>query len=283
MDNSETSRMPEVLKDSTPDFVIFQRHGSYQNFPGQGQEVPEEQLGRLTPTGEEEVKVSVQEEARKILDLAKSQGKKINFFVLNSPSPLEDTTGKRYGRRAEDTGRIVAQEIKDIVAKDYQGLEAQMIEFGKTEEGSRPAPKLSEPNYHYVYGSENPTGYKKALVERFGNNDRWEAYHNVLEDLEELRLEVGAESSPDIAGRATSLVKALDRYSSRYGYKSPDSINVYWLTTHNDTLRALVQHRFNAGDRAKGWEPKTGSILELKLQGSTLSTEFAGEELKTQI
>lgn len=286
MNSFETSRETENVKDSFPDFVILQRHGSYQGFPGKDQpSVPQERLGHLTEQGEMEVKSSATIEIRKIMDIARDRGnKRVNFFILNSPSALiEPGTGKLFGKRARDTGRIVAGEVRNVIDNEYPEMSARLIEFGKSIEQTRDVRHLKEPNYYYVEGSENPMEYRNALTERFGPTNRWEAYHNVPPELEELRRSVGAEGSSDIAVKVKHLIKVLEKWATKYRYKTNNMVNVYWLVAHNDTLRSMIQHGFGVAESAGGYEPATGSIMEIRLFGGRLTTEFNNQEFSTNL
>ncbi len=283
----DTNEIREDLRESLPDFVILQRHGSYHNLSS-GDTVGEEDLGRLTEEGKMEVRSVAENEIRNILQRASKKGKNVNFFILNSPSALEEPdTGRQFGKRAKDSGVVVAQTVKDIASQDFPQANVSIIEFGRTESGTRDTQHLREPNYHFVSSAlkrgEDPTDYKRALLESFGENGRWEAYHNVPVELEEIRERVGAEGPIDISNRVKFLIRALREYSSKYGYSGPDSVNVYWLITHNDILRSVVQHGLGAGESAQGYNPPPGSLLKIELEQEDLSLDFKGRTINGKL
>ncbi len=53
--------------------------------------------------------------------------------------------------------------------------------------------------------------------------------------------------------------------------------------THNDELRALVQHGFQIGDQAKMFNPQTNEILGMNLKDHQLSVNFKDRSYEVQI
>lgn len=235
--------------------------------------------GSLTAEGEEQVK----KEADKVVEqYLGPDSPPVTFFILNSPSATF-IDGEPAGRRAEHSGRVAANEIQKAIEEHGVGEDkAQVHEFGKTNQGTRAHKGLSEPNYFYVEESENPTGYIDALIDKLGKEGREEGFFQGVEELEGLRKEVGAESSPDVASRVLKLMRVVDRYSLAYHAKYPDRKLVFLLESHGDVIRSTIQHGLGV-EASQGWQPQTGEAVKLELENGEVNLDYNGMKYAVEL
>ena len=235
--------------------------------------------GWLTEKGIEQVRV---ETGRVTEQYLSPDAPPVTFFIINSPSATF-IDGEPAGKRAEHSGHVAAATVQQAIAEHDLGSDkAQLHEFGKTEAGTRANQQLSEPNYYYVDGSDNPTGYFDALIETLGKERREEGFFAGVEELEDLRKEVGAESSPDVADRTLKLIRVLDRYSKAYHAKYPEHKMVFLLESHGDVIRSTVQHGLGA-EASRGWQPQTGESVKMELENGELSMDYNGMKYEVEL
>ena len=264
----EHSVNPEVAKAKAEGVDIYlQRHGE------RGAD------GLLTENGIEQVKATTSQVVERYLG---PDAPPVTFFILNSPSAAF-MNGEPAGKRAEHSGQVAANVVQSAI--EGHGLSqdrAELHEFGKTVAGTRAHKALGEPNYYYVEGSEAPTGYIDALIETLGEEGREEGFFKGVEELEDLRKEVGAESSPDVASRTLRLMRVIDRYSQSYHNKYPDRKLVFLLESHGDVIRSTVQHGLGV-EASTGWQPKTGEAVKLELENGGLNLDYNGMKYEVEL
>jgi broad specificity phosphatase PhoE len=264
----EASHSPEIARENVETVDIFlQRHGE------RGSD------GLLTEEGVEQVR---NETSRVVEQYLSPESSPVTFFVLNSPSATF-INGVAAGRRAEHSGQVAAEVIQHEISK--RGLsedKAQLHEFGKTEAGTRAHKGLREPNYFYVDNAENPTAYFDALIDKLGKEGREEGFFQGVEELEDLRKEVGAESSADVASRMLKLFRVIDRYAQAYRGKHPDRKLVFLLESHGDVIRSTIQHGLGV-DASKGWQPRTGESLKLEIENGEVNLDYNGMKYEVEL
>ena len=259
--------------------VILQQHGKTDRTRPHKDD-PEElkvKAGWLTPEGVEEAKATARQKAEEILALEKD----VTFFFINSPS-VWFSEGLAYGRRAEQTARISAQEIKAVIEEHNLSQEqVEIYEFVKSSlkgtkqsiQDTKPHGLLAEPDLYYVNYAPNPTGYHNALVEKYG--EKWEeGFHKMEKDLEEIRKNTGAHSSEEVARDVISLMRLIERYARFYSKHHPNRLLVFWLDTHGDKMRSVLQYGLGVGKEAIGHTFVTTGSLDLQINDGVLSTNF---------
>ena len=150
--------------------------------------------------------------------------------------------------------------------------------------------RLREPNIHYVYEAEegkDPRAFIKGLsAEAAGAGvPRWEYYHRneYSETLETTRRDIGAESARDIGVRVKDEIRDLEVYASLNNWYTPERNLVFWIVSHNDSQRALIQHEMGAGESAAGYTPGLSEIVEFRLANHRLTTTFKDNKYELEL
>jgi broad specificity phosphatase PhoE len=241
--------------------IFLQRHGQT------GSE------GWLSSDGIEQVRLAAHTVAEQYL---RPDSPPVTFFILNSDS-ARFVNREAVGKRAEQSGEVTAETIHDLI--NIKGLsqdKVQVHSFGKkTKNGTRAYKKLREPDYHYVGTSPTPTAYKDALIEKFGPEGREEAFFNEAQELEDLREEVGAESSSELAVRVLKMIRVINRYAEAYRRAHPGRKLVFLLESHGDLIRSLIQHGLNI-EASQGWQPNYGEVVPIGLEDGMLNMDYKG-------
>lgn len=265
--------------------IVVARHAEYS---GVGEDVPEDNRGWLTEEGIEQSK----ELAKNILESVKFANKPVDVLVINSPTAAEDNKGRLFGKRAEQTARVVMDELK-VLAKNLPDDGLRVLGSGA---GDGPAEALyhqdlTEPNIHYVEGAENPRAYFEAQVEEFGKaadpvNDvlgRKEGYLRGNEVVDAIAREIGAETAEDVGAKTLRVVKDVDQLAAYHAEASPDRYLVVVLLTHDDNLRSLLQYQMGAGEDAHDYLPSHAEALIFKARDGKITTNFNDHEYSLEI
>ena len=228
--------------------------------------------GNLTNEGMDQVREEVQ---RIVGPYLIPDAPPVTFFILNSPSATF-IDGKPAGKRAEHSGQVAAEVITHVITQRGVGEDRVILhEFGKSSAGTRAHTKLSEPNYFYIEDAQEPTAYFDALINLLGKEGREEGYFASVDELESLRKEIGAESSPNVASRLTRLIEIIDYYTAAYHAIHPERKAVFLLETHGDVIRSMLQHGMRV-EGLEGWQPATGEGIRLELKQGRLSLDLNG-------
>lgn len=273
----------EVLRHGKRFEIVFMRHGE----PYRPREIPEAQedidrLGGLTEKGKEQAFTAAKDEAEKALD----RGRPTTFFILGSPTPYF-INGEAFNQRSMETAGVARQAVEETIAN--RGLtpeQADIHDFGSEVDGARPSPKLGEPDFYHVYGAEEPGAYADAVIalakeegsmEKYGGPGHLEPWLRSEPALEDLRKEVGAQSSPEVAERVMKFFGALQRYANAFERAHPGRELVFIAASHGEILRTVIQHGFQAGGEASdGKVYDMAEVMPIIVENYEASTNFRG-------
>ncbi len=270
--------------------IVFMRHGQPYR-PGEMPNNPEDiaRLGSLTEEGKEQAWTSAKDEAEKALD----NGKPTTFFVLGSPTPYF-INGEAFNQRSMETASVARHAIEEVIAN--RGLtpeQADIHDFGSEVNGARPSAKLGEPDFYHAYGAEDPGAYADAVVklakeegsiEKYGGPGHLEPWLRSEPALEDLRKEIGAQSSPEVAERVMKFFGVLQRYANAFEKAYPGRELVFIAASHGEILRTVIQHGFQAGgERADGKVYDMAEVMPVTVENYEASTNFRGKNYKVDL
>jgi hypothetical protein len=286
-DNQEDG---EKLRHGKKFEIVFMRHGQPYR-PGEMPDNPEDiaRLGSLTELGKEQARTSVTDEIEKVLD----NGKPTTFFVLGSPSPYF-INGQAFNQRSMETASVARHAIEEVIAS--RGLtpeQADIHDFGSEANGARPSAKLGEPDFYHVNGAKDPGAYANAVVElakeegsieKYGGPGHLEPWLRSEPALEDLRKEVGAQSSPEVAERVMKFFGVLQRYANAFEKAHPGRELVFIAASHGEILRTVIQHGFQAGgEGADGKVYDMAEVMPITVENYQASTNFRGKDYKVDL
>lgn len=221
--------------------IIVQRHGKYTpGFPENGWLHPTDEekdtLGRLTPEGIQEAKAIASERVARAI---KEAGTSVDFLVVTSPSQWLDHPG--LGRRAVETGEVIADEIKEQL--ESAGLsENQLLNITPRIDGDKV--RLSEKVRET--GLFQNMEFTNTLRKKYGgqNRDFWDAYNADLDRKE--RKELGVEGAPDAADRTNELMTILARWAKVRHIEEPHRKTVIFVVSHHEIIEPYAQQVLGA-------------------------------------
>ncbi len=264
--------------------IVFMRHGEPYR-PGEIPDNPEDvaRLGSLTELGEQQALESTKQEVEKALD----KDKPTTFFILGSPSEYF-INGQAFNQRSMETASVARRAIEDaITTRGLTPEQADIHDFGSEVDGARPAPKLGEPDFYHVYGSEKPGAYADAVrqlakeegsIEKYGGPGHLEPWLRSEPALEDLRKEVGAQSSPEVAERVMRFFGVLQRYANVFEKANPGRELVFIAASHGEILRTVIQHGFKAGEDADGKVYDMAEVMPVVVENYEATTSFNGKD-----
>jgi len=286
---SENAIENKAEKEKTPwdTKIILQRHGEFYNQkPGdpEFEELEKEgKLGLLTEKGIEETKKATKEKLSEILESEKPS----DIIFLYSPTEWLDWKSEQgweegYGSRGKHTTKVILDTIGSELEERTKLGEKIKDKIRIT--GIGPQDKLRELNIFYIYNAPDPRAYIEALREKFGKEDWWEEYYNIVKDLEPLRKETGAESPTNLSERIEGLVKVAALYREKVKKESPDRNLVIWMITHKELIRSYLQHGIKVAEKdIKDYEPEHNESIDIDIiPNGQVITEFKDKQYKVE-
>jgi len=265
--------------------IILQRHGEFYNQrPGDSEFEKlekEGKLGLLTERGIEETQKTTKEKLSEILESEKPS----DIIFLYSPTEWLDWKSEQgwergYGSRGKHTTKVILDTIGSELEKRTKLGEKVKDKICIV--GIGPQDKLRELNIFYIYNAPDPRAYIEALRKKFGKEDWWEEYYNIVKDLEPLRKKTGAESPIDLSERIESLIKVASLYREKVKRESPDRNLVIWMITHKELIRSYLQHGIKVAEKdIKDYEPKHNESIDIDIiPDGQVITKFKDKEYK---
>lgn len=263
--------------------IILQRHGEFYQATEDQPEFKEWQkkgiLGMLTEKGIKETREFTKRKLEEILESKKA----VDILFLYSPTEWYDYYDPEKGwqkgfggSRGKHTMKVILDTLADELKK--RNLKKDKIRIL----GIGPQDKLRELNIFYIVSAEDPQAYFKALQKKFGKDEWWEPYYNIVKDLEPLRKKIGAEGPKDLSKRIETLVKIIDLWRNKIQKDSERNV-VVWMVTHKEMMRCFLQYGLNFGDKVKGWTPATNETVEISFSPENkIFVEFRGKRHEIQ-
>lgn len=270
-------------REKEPDWdtrVLLFRHGEYEiYYPKPGEDVSDRpSLGGLTEKGKKDTEKVAREQFEKLLSIEKP----VDLVILHSPTLW---LGK-YRARAKETAEVTLEELRKVIdEKKLPEEKVRIISEPGMEEGILPVKELSEADIFYIYGAKEPMKYFQELRKKYGNEDWWEEYYNIAQELEQTRKEVGAESPKDIAQRFQTVLELIALYRKiSHKRAHPDRKLVVWIVSHGEVLRPFIQFGIDAKEKAKKFIPKYNEGVEIDIfPDNQAKVVFKGEEYKKRL
>jgi len=268
--------------------IILQRHGEFYNQKPGDPEFErlekEKKLGLLTDKGIEKTREATKEKLSEILENEKPN----DIVFLYSPTEWLDWRSEQgweegYGSRGKHTTKVILDTI-GLELKRRTRL-GESIKDKIRISGVAPRDKLRELDIFYIYDAPNPRAYIKALREKFGKEDWWEEYYNIVKDIEPLREETGAESPVDLSNRVKNLIKIISLYREKARKETPNRGLVIWVITHKELIRSYLQHGLKAEETdIKDYEPKHNESIDINITpNSEIISKFKDKKYKVDL
>jgi len=268
--------------------IILQRHGEFYNQkPGDPEFEKlekEKKIGLLTDRGIKRTQEATKEKLSEILKNEKPS----DIVFLYSPTEWLDWRSeqgweKGYGSRGKHTTKVILDTIGSELERKTKLGEAIKDKIRIT--GIGPKDKLRELDIFYIYDAPNPRAYIEALREKFGKEDWWEEYYNIVKDIEPLREETGAESPVDLSNRVENLIKIISLYKGKLRKETPNRSLVIWMITHKELIRSYLQHGLKAEETdIKDYEPKHNESIDINITpNSEIISKFKDKKYKVDL
>jgi broad specificity phosphatase PhoE len=268
----------EVLNPPPTLDVILARHAAYHQ--PTGDDVSTEVVGALTPEGIAQSR----ELGRQVFQKATETGKPTDILFISSPTAYDEMAGY-HARRAEQTADVAMAailEMAQILPEDQVRL------LGPVPKDKPESPyhrRLVEPNIHYIPTADNPRAYLEKQVEKFGIRSdegtgaigRKEGYARGDAEVDEVALQIGAETAQEVGIRAYSVVRDMKQLAEVHAEVRPDRNFLVILVTHDDVMRSVAQNIMGAGGEAHGYFPGNTETLPLHIEGNNAQLEFKGK------
>jgi|GEM_PF-5461134 len=266
---------PEEAKETFKDYINNNR-----NF---NETKKESDAGLLTNKGKELIRVATMKRLKEITD----RDKPTEVVFLYSPTEWLDWRDKQgfakgFGSRGKETIKEILNTISSEMAND--------TEIGKKLKenvyiaGIGPNEKLRELDIFYIFDAPDPRAYIKALHEKFGKEDWWEPYYNIVQELEDLRKETKAEGPKDLTKRFESVIKIAKLYSDKIRKEDSGKNLVIWMVSHMELIRSFLQYKLEAGKEVENYVPNYNESLDINISpDGKMTTEFRGKEYEVEI
>ncbi len=271
----EEIRTPESGSKHYPITIILQRHGETETSPTvTDTEEIKTKAGWLTKKGAEDTRRTAESVGGRILDEALAKHTPVTFFFLNSNTAWF-VGDYPYGRRAEQTARVSAEEIEKLIReRDLPSDQAEVHRFNKQDALKilHDSPRLKEPNYWYVEEAKDPEAYIRALRKKYPD-DPEKGFQLMDPELEKIRRQTGAQSSREVARSTILLMRAIERHARQFSQKHPGRQLVFWLDTHSDRMRSTLQYGLGV-EGGMNHPFRSNEVLEMQLADGVLTTTF---------
>lgn len=239
--------------------------------------------GLLTEKGKELTK----EETKKRLEEITVEGKPIDVVLLYSPTEWMDWCdeqgfAKGFGSRGKETTKVILDTISSEMKENTEL--GKKIKENVQITGIGPNEKLRELDIFYIFDAPNPKAYIKALHEKFGKEDWWEPYYNIVEELEDLRKEMKAEGPKDLSKRFELVIKTTELYNNKIKKEGQERNLVIWMVSHMELIRSFVQYKLEAKEDAIDYHPDFNESLDISISSEgKITTRFKGKEYEIDL
>lgn len=239
--------------------------------------------GKLTEDG----KKLTRKETLERLEEITAEDKPTDIVLLYSPTEWMDWRdeqgfAKGFGSRGKDT----AKEILDSVSSEMENDTdlGKKIKENIRITGIGPNEKLREMDIFYIFDAPNPKVYIKSLKEKFGEEDWWEPYYNIVEELEDLRKDMKAEGPKELAERLELIIKMTKLYNDKIKEEDSERELVIWMVSHMELIRSFVQYKLEAdGKDVDYYKPDFNESLDINIcPDGKVTTEFKGKEYEIE-
>ena len=270
----EFAKNPEEAKETFQDYIDNNR-----NF---NETKKESGAGLLTDKGKELTREATMERLKEIV----AEDKPTDIVFPYSPTEWldwrdEQGFAKGFGSRGKETTKEILNTISSEI-KNNTEIGKKLKENVRIT-GIGPNEKLRELDIFYIFDAPNPRAYIKALHEKFGKEDWWEPYYNIVQELEDLRKETKAEGPEDLARRFESIIKMAKLYSDKIREKDTERNLVIWMVSHMELIRSFLQHQLKAGKDVENYVPDYNESLDIDISpDGKMTTEFRGKEYEVE-
>ena len=235
--------------------------------------------GLLTNEGKRLTKEATLERLEKIT----AENKPTDIAFLYSPTEWMDWRdeqgfAKGFGSRGKETIKVILDTISSEMENDTEM--GRKIKENIRITGIGPNEKLRELDIFYIFDAPDPRAYIKTLKEKFGEEEWWEPYYNIVENLEELREKTKAEGPEDLAKRFKLIVKMTKLYNDNIKEEDPKRDLVIWMVSHMELIRSFVQHQLKADKKdVDDYVPDFNESLDISISSDgKIATKFKGRE-----
>ncbi|MCK4525515.1 MAG: hypothetical protein KAU07_03690, partial [Candidatus Andersenbacteria bacterium] len=151
--------------------------------------------------------------------------------------------------------------------------------------GIGPNEKLRELDIFYIFNAPNPKAYIEALHEKFGKEDWWEPYYNIVQELEDLRKETKAEGPEDLVKRFEAMIKIAKLYGEKRQEEGSDKKLVIWMVSHMELIRSFIQYQLKADKKdVDNYVPDYNEGLDISISpDGEITTKFKGKKYEINI
>jgi broad specificity phosphatase PhoE len=192
-----------------------------------------------------------------------------------------------------ETAQVARQTVQTLIDEGgFSPTQVDIHDFGTEIDGARPANRLTEPDFYHVYGAETPDAYADAVrklakeegsMEKYGGPGHLEPWLRSDPSLEDLRQEVGAQSAPEVAARVMKFLGTLERYSAQYAKDHPDRELIFFLASHGEIMRTVIQHGFGADASADGKVYDMAEVMPITVENYKATTQFNGRTYEASV
>ena len=266
----EFAKNPEEAKETFQDYIDNNR-----NF---NETKKESDAGLLTKKGKELTREATMKRLKEIV----AEDKPTDIVFPYSPTEWLDWQDEQgFAKGFGSHGKETTKEILDTISSEIKNN----TEIGKKLKenvritGIGPNEKLRELDIFYIFDAPNPRAYIKALHEKFGKEDWWEPYYDIVQELEDLRKETKAEGPEDLARRFESIIRMAKLYNDKIREKDTERNLVIWMVSHMELIRSFLQHQLKAGKDVENYVPDYNESLDINISpDGKMTTEFKGKE-----
>ena len=284
----EFAENPEEVKEIFKEYIDNNRNFNELKEGKKGENGKEDKkkidAGLLTKKGEK----LTREETIKRLEEITVEGKPIDIVFLYSPTEWMDWRdeqgfAKGFGSRGKETIKVILDTISSEMKENTEL--GKKIKENVQITGIGPNEKLRELDIFYIFNAPNPKAYIEALHEKFGKEDWWEPYYNIVQELEDLRKETKAEGPEDLVKRFEAMIKIAKLYGEKRQEEGSDKKLVIWMVSHMELIRSFIQYQLKVDKKdVDDYVPDYNEGLDISISpDGEITTKFKGKKYEINI